>query len=196
MELNTKGRYAVMAMADLAQYGADETVALSAISDRQQISLAYLEQLFAQLRRANIVDSRRGRSGGYSLARTADKISIAEIMSAVGEPVQMTRCSDDAGFCHGEHKCLTHDLWRSLGTHILSFLSDVTLLDVLEKNVPLWPVTGPKPNSKSEPESESEPETTPETMQEPQTEPEPKTEPDAKPVDAKPVDAVTENVRS
>jgi len=159
MELNTKGRYAVMAMADLARYGADQTVALSAISARQQISLAYLEQLFAQLRRAKIVDSRRGRLGGYSLARSADEISIAEIMSAVGEPVQMTRCSDDAGFCHGDHKCLTHDLWRSLGTHILSFLSDVTLSDVLEKNVPLWPMTGPKPNSKSKakPESDAEP---------------------------------------
>ncbi len=140
MELNTKGRYAVMAMADLAKHGDDQTIALSAISERQQISLSYLEQLFVQLRRANLVESQRGRSGGYVLARTADEITIAEIMSAVGEPIQMTRCAEVSDFCHGGQKCLTHDLWRALGTHILSFLSDVTLSDVLKKNVPLWPV--------------------------------------------------------
>ena len=144
-DVHTRGRYAVMAMADLAKYGADQTVSLSAISERQQISLAYLEQLFAQLRRANLVESRRGRLGGYSLSKAADNISIAEIMSAVGEPIKMTKCSDDTGFCNGNRKCLTHELWRALGVHIVAFLADISLEDVLEKRVPLWPVTVPRP---------------------------------------------------
>lgn len=133
MELNTKGRYAVMAMADLAKHGGHGSVPLTAIAERQQISLAYLEQIFQRLRRAGLVDSARGRSGGYQLARGPDEITVAAIMQAVDEPVEMTRCMlDGLAGCVGSAKCLTHDLWRALGDHILAFLSRVTLRDVLE----------------------------------------------------------------
>ena len=97
MELNTRGRYAVMAMTDLAKHGAGEAVALSAIADRQHLSVAYLEQIFAQLRRFGLVDSVRGRSGGYKLARPAREIAISEIMIAVEEETRMTRCLDLVG---------------------------------------------------------------------------------------------------
>jgi len=145
MELNTRGRYAVMAMADLAKFGAGGPVPLPEIAERQQISLPYLEQIFIPLRRENIVKSQRGRSGGYRLAKPSDEISIAEIITAVGEPVSMTRCSSEIGMCLGDHKCLTHELWRALGVHIVSFLADISLNDVLEKRVPLWPVSAPPP---------------------------------------------------
>ena len=133
MELNTKGRYAVMAMADLAKYGAGEALPLSAIAERQQLSLAYLEQLFVKLRRAHLVESARGRLGGYRLARPAASISVAEIMAAVEEGVRMTRC-------HGEHampcvagqRCLTHGLWDALGDQILLFLDSITLAEVID----------------------------------------------------------------
>ena len=95
MELNTKGRYAVMAMADLAKYGADGAQSLPAIAERQQMSLAYLEQLFLKLRRAGLVESARGRSGGYRLGRPASEITVAEIMAAVEEDTRMTRCSGE-----------------------------------------------------------------------------------------------------
>ena len=140
MELNTKGRYAVMAMADLAKYGADGSVPLPEIADRQRISLAYLEQIFVPLRRENLVKSQRGRSGGYRLTRPAHEICIAEIIMAVGEPVEITRCTTDVGLCLGDQKCLTHELWRSLGVHIISFLSGISLEDVLENRLSLWPV--------------------------------------------------------
>ena len=96
MELNTRGRYAVMAMADLAKYGADGSLPLPAIAERQQISLAYLEQLFLKLRRAGLVESARGRSGGYRLGRPADAISVADVMAAVEEDTRMTRCGGEA----------------------------------------------------------------------------------------------------
>ena len=141
MELNTRGRYAVMAMADLAKFGEDAPVPLPEIATRQQISLAYLEQIFVSLRRENLVKSQRGRSGGYLLAKSADEISVAAIIQAAGEPVEITRCSTEVGPCLGDHKCLTHELWRALGVHIVSFLSDISLEDVLQKRVPLWPVS-------------------------------------------------------
>jgi Rrf2 family transcriptional regulator, iron-sulfur cluster assembly transcription factor len=134
VELNTRGRYAVMAMTDLGKHGAAEAVALSAIAERQQLSIAYLEQIFAQLRRAGLVDSVRGRSGGYRLTRVATDISIAEIMTAVEEETRMTRCLDidgDKTGCLGESKCLTHGLWHALGDHIRSFLNGVSLQDVI-----------------------------------------------------------------
>lgn len=133
MELNTKGRYAVMAMADLAKYGDGGSLPLSVVAERQGISLAYLEQLFAKLRRAGHVESVRGRTGGYFLARPATEIMVAEVLAAVGEPVEMTRCAA-AGLvgCIGDHRCLTHDLWRALGDHILAFLGEVSLQDVLD----------------------------------------------------------------
>lgn len=132
MELNTKGRYAVTAMADLAKYGANGAVPLSAISERQRISLAYLEQLFVKLRRAGLVQSERGRSGGYRLGRPADQISVAAIMRAVEEGVRMTRCAgDEAAPCIAGNRCLTHALWDALGDQIAWFLHNVTLEEVL-----------------------------------------------------------------
>jgi Rrf2 family protein len=132
VELNTKGRYAVMALADLAKFGADQSQPLSGISERQQLSLAYLEQLFMRLRRAGLVDSSRGRAGGYRLARPASEITVAEIMRAVDEDTRMTRCSGGQIGCLGVKRCLTHGLWDALGDHIEAFLSEVTLQDVLD----------------------------------------------------------------
>lgn len=132
MELNTKGRYAVMAMADLAKNGEGAAIPLSAIADRQNLSLSYLEQIFLRLRRAGLVESERGRAGGYVLGRPADTIRISEIMQAVDEETRMTRCLDGDVGCLGEERCLTHGLWHALGGHIAAFLSSVTLQEVLE----------------------------------------------------------------
>lgn len=132
MDLNTRGRYAVMAMADLAKYGAGGAVPLSAIAERQQISLAYLEQIFLRLRRAGLVESARGRSGGYRLARAAAAITVAEVMSAVEEDTRMTRCGGSSAGCVGERRCLTHDLWEALGERIEMFMAEVSLQDVLD----------------------------------------------------------------
>jgi Rrf2 family transcriptional regulator, iron-sulfur cluster assembly transcription factor len=142
MELNTKGRYAVMAMADLAKHAArplagGEAMPLSEIAGRQQISLPYLEQLFQRLRKAGLVESVRGRSGGYALAVEADAIPIAAILQAVEEPVKMTRCQTgldgrSEGGCVGHQRCLTHDLWDALGDHIAGFFHAVTLKDVVD----------------------------------------------------------------
>lgn len=133
MELNTKGRYAVMAMADLASQSSTEATPLPAIAERQQISIAYLEQIFIRLRRAGLVESARGRAGGYRLGRPANEIVIADIMSAVEEDVRMTRCrGEDGAPCLPGHRCLTHNLWEALGAQIAGFLSKVTLQDVLD----------------------------------------------------------------
>lgn len=133
MELNTKGRYAVMAMADLASQGATEAIPLPAIAERQQISVAYLEQIFIRLRRAGLVESARGRAGGYRLARPASGIAVADIMSAVEEDTRMTRCrGEDGAPCLPGHRCLTHNLWEALGAQISGFLATVTLQDVLD----------------------------------------------------------------
>lgn len=133
MDLNTKGRYAVMAMADLAKHGADNLVPLSAIAERQHISLAYLEQLFLRLRRAGLVASERGRTGGYRLGRAPGDISVAEVMAAVEEGTRMTRCAGDSGAtCLPGQRCLTHGLWDALGEHIGEFLTRVSLQDVVD----------------------------------------------------------------
>jgi Rrf2 family transcriptional regulator, iron-sulfur cluster assembly transcription factor len=141
VELNTKGRYAVMAMADLAHQavvdacisGAEGSVPLSAIAERQRLSLAYLEQLFAKLRRAGLVESARGRSGGYRLARSAAEITVAEVLGAVEEDVKMTRCGgEDASPCMPGERCITHGLWDALGAHINVFLASVTLQHVVD----------------------------------------------------------------
>jgi Rrf2 family transcriptional regulator, iron-sulfur cluster assembly transcription factor len=134
VELNTRGRYAVTAMADLAKYGGSEAVPLSAVAERQQISLAYLEQLFAKLRRAGLVESARGRSGGYRLARPAASIAVAEVLRAVEEGIRMTRCrGDDAPPCVAAgQRCLTHGLWDALGEQIAVFLDSVTLQEVID----------------------------------------------------------------
>ena len=133
MELNTKGRYAVMAMADLAKFGGTEAVPLSAVAERQQISLAYLEQLFVKLRRAGLVDSARGRSGGYRLAKPATLITVAEVMRAVEEGLRMTRCGgEEAVPCMAGKRCLTHGLWDALSDRIGSFLEGVSLQEVID----------------------------------------------------------------
>ncbi len=132
MELNTKARYAVMAMADLAKQGDHTAVPLSAIAERQNLSMAYLEQIFLRLRRAGLVESARGRAGGYLLARPAGEIQVAEIMKAVEEATRMTRCLDADTGCVGDQRCLTHALWHALGSHIEAFLSNVSLQDVLD----------------------------------------------------------------
>jgi Rrf2 family protein len=142
MELNTKGRYAVMALADLASQRSTDTTPLPAVAERQQISIAYLEQIFIRLRRAGLVESARGRAGGYRLARPATKIVIADIMAAVDEDTRMTRCrGEDGAPCLPGHRCLTHNLWEALGAQIVGFLSTVTLQDVLDG----VPVQGGRP---------------------------------------------------
>lgn len=138
MRLSTKGRYAVMAMADLARNGADRAVSLAEIATRQEISLSYLEQLFARLRRAGLVKSVRGPGGGYRLARTPGETRIADIVLAVDEPIRATRCSGQGsprGCMIGGERCITHDLWEGLGQEIHRYLSSVSLEDVLERRV-------------------------------------------------------------
>jgi Rrf2 family iron-sulfur cluster assembly transcriptional regulator len=132
MRLSTKGRYAVMAMADLARRGGDRAVTLAEIATRQDISLAYLEQLFARLRRSGLVKSVRGPGGGYQLARPAGELAVAEIVTAVDEPLEAVRCSSGAKGCMpGGERCLTHDLWDDLGRHIHDYLASVSLEDVI-----------------------------------------------------------------
>jgi len=137
MKLSTRGRYAVMAMADLARSGTDRPVTLSDIAERQEISLSYLEQLFAKLRRGGLVDSVRGPGGGYRLALPADETRIADIILAVDEPIRATRCDirSSKGCLMQNGRCLTHDLWEELGRQIHVFLSSVTLADVVERKV-------------------------------------------------------------
>src|SRR5215468_5942335 len=120
-------------MADLARYGADAALALPMIAERQQISLAYLEQLFLRLRRAGLVASARGRSGGYRLGRPATSITVAEIMAAVEEDIRMTRCNGEMEKpCMPGQRCLTHGLWNALGDQIAAFLHGVTLKEVID----------------------------------------------------------------
>jgi len=136
MRLSTRGRYAVMAVADLARAGVDHPVPLGDIASRQSISLSYLEQLFAKLRRGGVVKSVRGPGGGYQLARPLDEIRIADIMLAVEEPVDITRCQNRGVGCIGNgRRCITHDLWDELSRHIHLFFSGVTLEDVIRRRV-------------------------------------------------------------
>jgi Rrf2 family iron-sulfur cluster assembly transcriptional regulator len=133
MRLSTKGRYAVMAMVDLARREGEATraVALADIAARQQISLSYLEQLFARLRRKGLVVSARGPGGGYRLARGPEATTIADIVHAVDEPLRATRCGGSGKGCmmKGE-RCLTHELWADLGARIEGYLASVSLADV------------------------------------------------------------------
>jgi Rrf2 family transcriptional regulator, iron-sulfur cluster assembly transcription factor len=121
-----------MALADIAKFASNDTVSLAVVAERQHLSVAYLEQLFVSLRRAELVESVRGRAGGYKLARPATSITIAEIMAAVQEDTRMTRCHDEAGGCVGSERCLTHDLWSALGQNIRDFLVGISLQDVLD----------------------------------------------------------------
>ena len=131
MKLTTKGRYAVTALLDLALHDADGPVCLSEIAARQDISLPYLEQLFTRLRRRGLVASTRGPGGGYNLGRAAAEISVAEVISAVDESFDATRCGGERD-CHGGKPCLTHELWADLSQEIHRFLSGVTLGELLK----------------------------------------------------------------
>ena len=137
MRLSTKGRYAVMALVDLAGHSNGRPVALADISGRQEISLSYLEQLFAKLRRAGLVKSVRGPGGGYLLARSAEDTRISDAIMAVDEPIRATRCKPNSGTgCHSDKsRCLTHDLWEELSHQIHLFLNSVSLADVCSRRV-------------------------------------------------------------
>jgi Rrf2 family iron-sulfur cluster assembly transcriptional regulator len=126
MRLTTKGRFAVTAMIDVAMHNGDGPVTLAGVADRQKISLSYLEQLFGKLRRAGLVDSVRGPGGGYNLARSSQGVSVADIITAVDEPIDATQCGGKEN-CLDDRRCMTHELWASLNAHIFSFLSSVTL---------------------------------------------------------------------
>jgi len=132
MKLTTKGRYAVTAMLDLALRYDKGAVTLADIAKRQGISLSYLEQLFAKLRRSGLVDSVRGPGGGYTLAMEPNKISVAEIVVAINENIDATRCGGEKN-CHGDETCLTHQLWEDLSTRIHEFLNGITLGDLVTK---------------------------------------------------------------
>lgn len=139
MKMSAKGRYAVMAMCDLAGHRTGRPVALADIAERQDISLSYLEQLFAKLRRGGLVNSVRGPGGGYLLARPAEEMPVADIIMAVDEPVRATRCSPGQPFgCRDNSaQCMTHDLWEELSNQIYLYLASVSLADVIERRIGL-----------------------------------------------------------
>jgi Rrf2 family transcriptional regulator, iron-sulfur cluster assembly transcription factor len=132
MRLTTKGRYAVTAMLDLALHANNGPVALADISSRQGISLSYLEQLFAKLRKQDLVMSVRGPGGGYTLGLQRDEVSIAEIVVAVDETIDSTKCQTK-GNCQQGQKCLTHHLWSDLSDQIYDFLNDITLRQLMAR---------------------------------------------------------------
>ena len=120
MRLTTKGRFAVTAMIDVAMHSGEGPVTLAGVSERQKISLSYLEQLFGKLRRHRLVDSVRGPGGGYNLARPADAVSVADIIVAVDEPIDATQCGGKEN-CQDDKRCMTHELWANLNAHIFAF---------------------------------------------------------------------------
>lgn len=130
MRLTTKGRFAVTAMLDLALNEVDRPVTLAGISERQEISLSYLEQLFSRLRRNGLVKSVRGPGGGYRIAKKLDEISISDIITAVDEQIDATQCGGNED-CHGDRRCMTHELWTSLNVKILEYLSGVSLAELV-----------------------------------------------------------------
>ncbi|RYZ92944.1 MAG: Rrf2 family transcriptional regulator [Moraxellaceae bacterium] len=132
MRLTTRGRYAVTALLDLALQPADQTITLAEIAARQTISVAYLEQLFAKLKRHGLVSSVRGANGGYRLAKPAHDIAVLEIIVAVNESVDATRCDHKAN-CQNGAMCLTHDLWQDLSTYIEDYLAGITLSSLIER---------------------------------------------------------------
>ena len=130
MRLTTKGRFAVTAMLDLALHASDGPVSLAGISERQKISLSYLEQLFGKLRRRNLVESVRGPGGGYHLARDAAGITVADIIRAVEEPIDSTQCGGREN-CRESQRCMTHDLWEELNSTVQGFLAGVSLANLV-----------------------------------------------------------------
>jgi Rrf2 family iron-sulfur cluster assembly transcriptional regulator len=132
MRLTTKGRFAVTAMIDVALHGAKGPVTLAAISDRQKISLSYLEQLFGKLRRRGLVDSVRGPGGGYNLGRAPETVAVADIILAVDEPIDATQCGGREN-CMDDRRCMTHELWAGLNAHIFTYLRSVTLAELVRQ---------------------------------------------------------------
>jgi Rrf2 family iron-sulfur cluster assembly transcriptional regulator len=137
MILSTKGRYSVMAMVDLATQPAGKPVGLASIASRQEIPLAYLEQIFARLKKAGLVKSVRGPGGGYMLSKPSEAMNVAEIMFAADEPIKMTRCESDSnkGCMATRERCLTHDLWEGLTAQMRLYLGSITLADVCARRV-------------------------------------------------------------
>jgi len=138
MNLTTKGRYAVMAMVDLAIHGGSAPVTLAQIAQRQNIALNYLEQIFMKLRKNGLVNSVRGPGGGYVIPIDSGSIKIADIVVAVDEAIKMTRCGDKKtdGCMHGKVKCITHNLWDGLGQQIFDYLNSISLEDICKNNNP------------------------------------------------------------
>ncbi|WP_455198863.1 Fe-S cluster assembly transcriptional regulator IscR [Kaarinaea lacus] len=132
MRLTTKGRYAVTAMLDLALHAKDKPITLADISQRQGISLSYLEQLFSRMRKQGLVASARGPGGGYRLSRDANEINVAQVIAAVDEKVSVTRC-EGRGDCHNGGPCLTHNLWCNLSDQIYDFLNGISLGQLVEE---------------------------------------------------------------
>lgn len=133
MRLTTKGRFAVTAMLDLAMNGGKGPVTLAGISERQGISLSYLEQLFGKLRRRKLVDSVRGPGGGYCLARPTQGITVADIVIAVDEPLDTTQCTG-GHYCNDEKPCMTHDLWAGLNETIFGYLASINLAQLIAQH--------------------------------------------------------------
>ncbi|HTN48788.1 MAG TPA: Fe-S cluster assembly transcriptional regulator IscR [Burkholderiaceae bacterium] len=132
MRLTTKGRFAVTAMIDLALREHNGPVTLAGISQRQRISLSYLEQLFGKLRRHELVESTRGPGGGYTLGRVAKEITVADIIFAVDEPLDATQCGGKEN-CADDQRCMTHDLWANLNARMVDYLDSVSLQDLVEQ---------------------------------------------------------------
>jgi Rrf2 family transcriptional regulator, iron-sulfur cluster assembly transcription factor len=153
MRLTTKGRFAVTAMVDLAMRGGNGPVTLASISERQKISLSYLEQLFGKLRKHDVVASVRGPGGGYCLSRPANKISISDIIVAVDESLDASQCHG-LGNCNDDKQCITHDLWMGLNSTISTYLSNVTLHQLVNNQIPkqsgISPIALPKIQPKAQ----------------------------------------------
>jgi len=132
MRLTTKGRFAVTAMIDVALYGHRGPVTLAAIADRQKISLSYLEQLFGKLRRKGLVDSVRGPGGGYNLRRAPELVAVSDIIIAVDEPIDATQCGGREN-CLDDRRCMTHELWAGLNSHIFNYLRSITLAELVRQ---------------------------------------------------------------
>ena len=133
MRLSTKGRYAVTAMLDLAIHHAEGPVTLAGISENQGISLSYLEQLFARLKKHGLVEGLRGPGGGYRLSRKPEDISVAEVITAIGEGIDATQCAGNEN-CQDGERCLTHELWTKLGNEIYDFLNGFTLASFIQRD--------------------------------------------------------------
>ncbi len=142
MILGTKARYAVMALVDIAKYSAGKPITLADIARRQEISLAYLEQIFPKLKKAGLVKPMRGPGGGYLLAKQTEQTRVLDIVNAVDESLQMTRCNKEHQACMSSNvQCLTHTLWAGLGQQIEDYLGNISLYDVCEKKITLKPQT-------------------------------------------------------